>query len=48
MFESLDETMKKDAAASSTKQQRILLYAGVLILSVLVFAGLVFSVRLLE
>jgi len=48
MFESLDETMKKDNAAANSTQQRILLYAGVLILSVLVFAGLVFSVRLLE
>lgn len=48
MFESLDETIKKDNAAANSPQQRLLLYAGVLILSVLVFAGLVFSVRLLE
>lgn len=48
MFESLDETMKKDNAAANSLQQRLLLYAGILILSVLVFAGLVFSVRMLE
>ncbi|MCC7498100.1 MAG: hypothetical protein IT160_11025 [Bryobacterales bacterium] len=48
MFESLDETMKKDNESANSLQQRILLYAGILILSVLVFAGLVFSVRMLE
>ncbi|MCX6625851.1 MAG: hypothetical protein NTY38_33270 [Acidobacteria bacterium] len=48
MFESLEETIKKDDAAANSKKQRLLLYASVLILSVLVFAGLVYSVRLLE
>jgi hypothetical protein len=48
MFESLEETIKKDDAAANSKPQRFLLYAGVLILSVLVFAGLVFSVHLLQ
>ncbi len=48
MFESLDETMKKDNAAANSLQQRILMYAGILIASVLLFAGLVFSVRMLE
>jgi hypothetical protein len=40
--------MKKDNAAANSMQQRILLYAVILVVSISVFAGLVFSVRMLE
>jgi hypothetical protein len=48
MFESLDEQIKHDIEASSTKKQRMLLWIGVAIASVILFGGLYFGVRLIE
>jgi hypothetical protein len=47
MFESLDEQIKHDLDAQSTKKQRLLLYAGVAIASVLLFGGLYLGVHLI-
>ena len=48
MFESLDEHIKHDDEMETTKGQRYLLYLGVVVISVIVFGGLYFGVRLLE
>ena len=48
MFESLDEQIKHDLDAQTTKKQRLLLYIVVAIASVILFGGLYFGVRLIE
>ena len=47
MFDSLDETMKKDAKERSSKSERMMLWLAVAAASVLVFGGLYFGVRVL-
>ena len=47
MFDSLDETMKKDAKAQTTNSERLMLWLAVAAASVLVFGGLYFGVRVL-
>jgi hypothetical protein len=48
MFESLDDQMKQDAKAERTPRERLLEYLAIAVLSIVVFAGLFFGVRLLE
>ena len=48
MFDSLDEQMKMDEAKESTRTERALRWAAVAIVSVIVFGGLYFGVRMLE
>ena len=48
MFTSLDEQIKRDDDAVSTRQGRLLRSAGVLLIAVLLFGALYFGVRLLE
>ncbi len=48
MFESLDEQMKHDAAQQTSKGEQAVKWVVVAALSVLVFGGVYFAVRLLE
>ncbi len=48
MFDSLDEQMKHDAAKETTKSEQAIKWAVVATLSVLLFSGLYFAVRMLE
>ncbi len=48
MFDDLAERMKQDEREAESPKARLALYVGVAILSVLLFAGLYFGVRLLE
>jgi len=48
MFDSLDEQMKHDARAESTRTERVFVWVAVAVVSVLVFGGLYFGVRMLE
>lgn len=48
MFESLDDTIKHDNAADSSKAARFLRWGLTLALAVLLFSGLYLCVRLLE
>ena len=48
MFESLDDQIKKDDKAQTTTKERVLEYLAIAIVSVVVFAGLFFGVRMLE
>ncbi len=48
MFESLDDQIKHDTAAETTRMERLLKWALALVLGLLVFGGLYFGVRLLE
>jgi len=48
MFESLDEHMKHDDELETTPKERWLLWLTVAVVSVVVFGGLYFGVRLLE
>jgi hypothetical protein len=48
MFESLDDQMKQDLKAERTPKERILEYLAIALVSVVVFAGVFFGVRLLE
>jgi hypothetical protein len=48
MFESLDDQMKHDAKADKTPKERLVEVLAIVVLSVVVFAGLFFGVRLLE
>lgn len=47
MFESLDDTMKKDAKEQTSNSERMMLWLAVITASVLVFGGLYFGVRVL-
>ena len=48
MFDSLDEQMKHDAEVETTKREQAVKWVVVAALSVLVFGGLFFAVRILE
>lgn len=48
MFTSLDEQIKHDDDAVSTPQERWMRYAGVFLISVLLFGGLYAVIRFLE
>ena len=48
MFESLDEHMKHDDQLEVSRKERVIRWIAVAVVSVLVFAGLYFSVRMLE
>jgi hypothetical protein len=47
MFESLDDQIKHDVAAGSTKKERILCIVAAVVAAVLVLGGLYFGVRML-
>ena len=48
MFEGLDEEMKRDEQATSTKRERNLFYAVVFLVSCILFAGLYAGIKYLE
>ena len=48
MFESLDDQMKLDAAKETTKREQAVKWTVVAALSVVLFGGLYFAVRILE
>ncbi len=48
MFDSLEEKMKHDADVEVTRKERIIKGLMVAVLSVLLFGGLYFVVRILE
>lgn len=48
MFESLDDHIKHDTEAESTKTQRVLQWVMALVAGILVFGGLYYGVRLLD
>jgi len=48
MFDSLDDQMKHDRKAERTLKERVIVPLAIAVLSVLLFAGLFFGVRLLE
>ncbi|HYO82686.1 MAG TPA: hypothetical protein VES20_14875 [Bryobacteraceae bacterium] len=48
MFDSLDDTMKKDDAATSTKTERYIRYAAVAVTSIVLFGSLYLGVQLLD
>lgn len=48
MFDSLDEQMKHDAKESTSTRERILEWVAIAAVSVVVFGGLYFGVRMLE
>jgi hypothetical protein len=48
MFESLDDQMKLDAKVGKSQKERVLEVLAIVVLSVVIFAGLFFGVRMLE
>jgi hypothetical protein len=48
MFDSLDEQMKHDAKAASTRKERVFEWIAIVAVSIVVFGGLFLGVRLLE
>jgi hypothetical protein len=48
MFDSLDDQMKQDELKASSSTERWLRWAAVAIVSVLLFGGLYYGVRMLE
>jgi hypothetical protein len=48
MFDSLDEKIKHDDAVETSRSERIGKRVAVVILSILLFGGLYFAVRMLE
>jgi hypothetical protein len=48
MFDSLDETIKHDEQEQTSKKERYLIWLAVAVVSILVFGGLYFGVRLVE
>jgi Ni,Fe-hydrogenase I cytochrome b subunit len=48
MFESLDDQMKSDMAAGSSKKERILCWVAAIAATVLVLGGLYLGVKMLE
>ena len=48
MFDSLDETMKHDEEAQSTRSERLFKYAAVAVVSVLVFGGIFLAIQMME
>ena len=47
MFESLDETIKHDQVKETTRRQRVGVGIMVAVLSILLFGGLYFAVRMM-
>lgn len=45
MFDSLDETMKRDEKSATSTSERTMVWLAIAAASVLVFAGLYFGVR---
>jgi hypothetical protein len=48
MFDSLDEQMKHDDQMTTTPRERILRWVAVAVVSVALFSGLYYGVRMLE
>ena len=48
MFESLDEELKRDTQKSSTAVERCVLYAAVVVFSVMLFVGLYAAIRFFD
>jgi hypothetical protein len=48
MFESLDDHIKHDIEAESSRTERMLRWAAALVVTVLVLGGLYFGVRMME
>ncbi len=48
MFESLDEHIKQDDKVETTSRERWLQWLAVLLLTIVVFGGLYFGIRMLE
>jgi hypothetical protein len=48
MFESLDDQIKRDDQLETTTKERVVRWVAIAVVSVLVFAGVFFSVRMLE
>ena len=46
MFDSLDDTMKRDEQSATSKSERIIRYAAVAVASILLFGGLYLGIRL--
>ncbi len=47
MFESLDDQMKHDAKVQKTTKERLIEILAIVVISIVVFAGLFFGVRML-
>jgi hypothetical protein len=45
MFDSLDETMKRDELKSSSSTERIVRYVAIAVASVVLFGGLIYGVQ---
>ena len=48
MFDSLDDQMKHDRKEEDTPKERVFKYLTIAVLSLVIFAGVFFGVRLLE
>jgi len=48
MFNSLDEQIERGEGRTPTRWERLLQYAGVLLVSTVLFGGLYFGIRFLE
>jgi hypothetical protein len=48
MFDSLDDQMKHDSKLENTPKERVIKYLMIAVLSLVVFGGVFFGVRLLE
>lgn len=48
MFDSLDEEITRDEKRSSTTIQRVLVYGGIVLVSLVAFGGLYLLVRLVH
>jgi len=48
MFESLDDTMKRDDDQTSSKQERMIRYVVIATASVILFGGLIVGVQMLS
>lgn len=45
MFDSIDDRIKQDAKDASSKKERVMVWLGVALLSIVLFGGLYLSVR---
>ena len=48
MFDSLSDQMKADDLQTTKTSERLLLWASVIVVSVVVFGGLYFAVRMIQ
>ena len=48
MFDSLDEKIKRDSAVEKSTREKVLEGLAIAVLSLLLFGGLYFAVRMLE